>query len=135
MKTKLAIVAVLSAALVAPAAAGFAEALAGALGWTVELAVILASHQPRLKEMYLDHFGPNGPSGVIHPTLTVVAGGGVTDVKIESDTLGDEAFAEAIRNEVGTWKMPESAANMTLGFDLTFDPEQGIYGVEVSQSP
>jgi hypothetical protein len=55
----------------------------------------------------------------------------VTAVEIESDTIGDAAFAEAIREEVLTWEMPGSTWNMELGFDLEFDPARDLYGVDV----
>ncbi len=120
----------LLAAVVAPAAAGFWDALTGALSWTVELAVLLAQKQPRLKEIYLSHFGADGPAGTLHPNLTIAADGTVTAVEIESDTIGDPAFAEAIREEVLTWDMPSSTWDMTLGFDLEFDPARDLYGVD-----
>ena len=120
----------LIAAVVAPAAAGFWDALTGALSWTVELAVLLAQKQPRLKEIYLSHFGADGPVGTLHPNLTIAADGTVTAVEIESDTIGDPAFAEAIREEVLTWDMPGSTWDMELGFDLEFDPARDLYGVD-----
>ena len=120
----------LIAAVVAPAAAGFWDALTGALSWTVELAVLLAQKQPRLKEIYLSHFGADGPAGPLHPNLTVGADGVVTAVEIESDTIGNPAFAEAIREEVLTWDMPGSTWDMKLGFDLEFDPARDLYGVD-----
>lgn len=118
------------AAMAAPAAAGLLDAFTGALTWTVELAVLLAQKQPRLKELYLSHFGSSGPAGVIHPNLTVAADGTVTAVEVEEDTVGDAAFAEAVRAEILTWKMPETTWNMKLGFDLEFDPARGLYGVD-----
>ena len=124
------ITALLIAAVVAPAAAGFFDALAGALSWTVELAVLLAQKQPRLKEIYLSHFGADGPVGTLHPNLTIGADGVVSAVDIESDTIGDAAFAAAIREEILTWKMPSSTWDMTLGFDLEFDPARDLYGVD-----
>jgi len=117
-------------AVAAPAAAGLLDAFTGALTWTVELAVLLAQKQPRLKELYLSHFGSSGPAGVIHPNLTVAADGTVTAVEIEEDSIGDAAFAEAVRAEIRTWKMPDTTWNMELGFDLEFDPAQGLYGVD-----
>lgn len=118
------------AAMAAPAAAGLLDAFTGALTWTVELAVLLAQKQPRLKEIYLSHFGANGPAGVLHPNLTVSPSGDVSAVAIEEDSIGDAAFAEAIRKEVLTWDMPETTWNMTLGFDLEFDPARDLYGVD-----
>ena len=118
------------AAVVAPAAAGLLDALTGALSWTVELAVLLAKKQPRLKEVYLSHFGADGPAGTLHPNLTIAADGTVTAVEIESDAIGDPAFAEAIREEILTWDMPDSTWDMELGFDLEFDPARDLYGVD-----
>ena len=118
------------AAVVAPAAAGLLDALTGALSWTVELAVLLAKKQPRLKEVYLSHFGADGPAGTLHPNLTIAADGTVTAVEIESDAIGDPAFAEAIREEILTWDMPDSTWDMGLGFDLEFDPARDLYGVD-----
>jgi hypothetical protein len=129
-KAKILLTALLIAAVVAPAAAGLLDALTGALSWTVELAVLLAQKQPRLKQIYLSHFGASGPAGTLHPNLTVAADGTVTAVEIESDTIGDAAFAEAIRKEVLTWEMPSSTWNMELGFDLEFDPARDLYGVD-----
>lgn len=129
-KARVFITALLIAAVVAPAAAGLFDALAGALSWTVELAVLLAQKQPRLKEIYLSHFGAGGPVGVLHPNLTIGAGGAVTAVDIESDTIGDPAFAAAISEEILTWQMPNSTWDMTLGFDLEFDPSRDLYGVD-----
>ncbi len=120
----------LIAAVVAPAAAGFLDALTGALSWTVELAVLLAQKQPRLKQIYLSHFGADGPAGTLHPNLTIAGDGAVTAVEIESDTIGDAAFAGAIREEILTWKMPSSTWDMELGFDLEFDPARDLYGVD-----
>jgi len=120
----------LIAAVVAPAAAGLLDALTGALSWTVELAVLLAKKQPRLKEIYLSHFGADGPAGTLHPNLTIASDGAVTAVEIESDTIGDPAFAEAIREEILTWDMPDSTWDMELGFDLEFDPARDLYGVD-----
>ena len=120
----------LVAALAAPAAAGLLDAFTGALVWTVELAVLLAQKQPRLKELYLSHFGAGGPAGVLHPNLTVSPSGDVSAVVIEEDTVGDAAFAEAVRAEILTWKMPETTWNMKLGFDLEFDPARDLYGVD-----
>jgi len=120
----------LIAAVVAPAAAGLLDALTGALSWTVELAVLLAKKQPRLKEIYLSHFGADGPAGALHPNLTIASDGAVTAVEIESDTIGDPAFAEAIREEILTWDMPDSTWDMELGFDLEFDPARDLYGVD-----
>jgi len=118
------------AALAAPAAAGLLDAFTGALTWTVELAVLLAQKQPRLKELYLSHFGAGGPAGTLHPNLTVSPGGDVSAVVIEEDSIGDAAFAEAVRKEILTWDMPETTWNMTLGFDLEFDPARDLYGVD-----
>ena len=118
------------AALAAPAAAGLLDAFTGALTWTVELAVLLAQKQPRLKELYLSHFGAGGPAGVLHPNLTVSPSGDVSAVVIEEDTVGDAAFAEAVRAEILTWKMPETTWDMKLGFDLEFDPARDLYGVD-----
>ncbi len=118
-------------ALAAPAAAGFFDALAGALGWTVELAALLAQKEPRLKEIYLTRFGPGGPAGTLHPSLTVAADGTVAAVDIETDTVGDADFARALSDEIRTWNMPETTYSMTLGFDLTFDPARELYGVAV----
>jgi hypothetical protein len=120
----------LIAAVVAPAVAGFWDALTGALSWTVELAVLLAKKQPRLKQLYLSRFGADGPAGTLHPNLTVGAEGNVTAVEIESDTIGDPAFAEAMREEILTWTMPSSTWDMELGFDLEFDPARDLYGVD-----
>lgn len=120
----------LIAAVVAPAVAGFLDALTGALSWTVELAVLLAKKQPRMKEIYLSHFGPDGPAGTLHPSLTVGTDGVVAAVEIESDTIGDPAFAKAIREEILTWTMPSSTWDMELGFDLEFDPARDLYGVD-----
>jgi hypothetical protein len=119
------------AALVAPAAAGLLDAFTGALTWTVELAALLAQKQPRLKDLYLSHFGAGGPAGVLHPQLKVAADGTVNAVEIEEDGIGDAAFAEAVRAEIRTWKMPKTTWNMELGFDLEFDPGRGLYGVDV----
>jgi hypothetical protein len=130
-KARMLLTALLIAAVVAPAAAGLLDALTGALSWTVELAVLLAQKQPRLKQIYLSHFGAGGPAGTLHPNLTIAADGTVTAVEIESDTIGDAAFAEAIRKEVLTWEMPGSTWNMELGFDLEFDPARDLYGVDV----
>jgi hypothetical protein len=118
------------AVIAAPAAAGLLDALTGALSWTVELAVLLAQKEPRLKRIYLSHFGADGPVGMLHPNLSVAADGTVNAVEIEEDTIGDAAFAEAIRKEVLTWEMPESTWSMELGFDLEFDPARDLYGVE-----
>lgn len=118
------------AVIAAPAAAGLLDALTGALSWTVELAVLLAQKEPRLKQIYLSHFGADGPAGMLHPNLSVAADGTVNAVEIEEDTIGDAAFAEAIRKEVLTWEMPASTRNMELGFDLEFDPARDLYGVE-----
>jgi hypothetical protein len=118
------------AALAAPAAAGLLDAFTGALTWTVELAVLLAQKQPRLKELYLSHFGAGGPAGVLHPNLTVSPSGDVSAVVIEEDSIGDAAFAEAVRKEILTWDMPETTWSMTLGFDLEFDPARNLYGVD-----
>lgn len=120
----------LIAAAVAPAAAGLLNALTGALSWTVELAVLLAKKQPQLKQLYLSHFGADGPAGTLYPNLTITGDGAVTAVEIESDTIGDAAFAEAIREEILTWKMPVSTRDMELGFDLEFDPARDLYGVD-----
>ena len=130
-KARMLLTALLIAAVVAPAAAGLLDALTGALSWTVELAVLLAQKQPRLKQIYLSHFGADGPAGTLHPNLTITVDGTVTAVEIESDTIGDAAFAEAIRKEVLTWEMPGSTWNMELGFDLEFDPARDLYGVDV----
>jgi len=129
-KTRVFLTVLLIAAVVAPAAAGFWDALTGALSWTVELAVLLAKEQPRMKEIYLSHFGADGPAGTLHPNLTVGADGVVTAVEIESDTIGDAAFAGAIREEILTWDMPGSTWDMKLGFDLEFDPARDLYGVD-----
>jgi hypothetical protein len=51
-------------------------------------------------------------------------------VELEEDTLGDAAFAEAVRAEIRTWQMPKTTWNMQLGFDLEFDPARGLYGVD-----
>jgi hypothetical protein len=118
------------AALAAPAAAGLLDAFTGALTWTVELAALLAQKQPRLKELYLAHFGSSGPAGTLHPKLTVSPEGEVTAVELEEDTFGDAAFAESIRAEIRTWKMPQTTWNMQLGFDLEFDPARDLYGVD-----
>ncbi len=118
------------AVIAAPAAAGLLDALTGALSWTVELAVLLAQKEPRLKQIYLSRFGADGPAGMLHPNLSVAADGTVNAVTIEEDTMGDAVFAEAIRKEILTWKMPESTWNMELGFDLEFDPARDLYGVE-----
>jgi hypothetical protein len=129
-KARVFLTVLLIAAVVAPAVAGLLDALTGALSWTVELAVLLAQKQPRLKQLYLSHFGADGPAGTLHPNLTVAGDGAVTAVVIESDTIGDAAFAEAIRKEVLTWKMPGSTWDMELGFDLEFDPARDLYGVD-----
>jgi hypothetical protein len=118
------------AAMAVPAAAGLLDAFTGALTWTVELAVLLAQKQPRLKELYISHFGSSGPTGVLHPNLTVSPGGDVSAVVIEEDSIGDAAFAEAVRKEILTWDMPETTWNMELGFDLEFDPARDLYGVD-----
>jgi hypothetical protein len=118
------------AALAAPAAAGLLDAFTGALTWTVELAVLLAQKQPRMKEIYLSHFGSSGPAGVLHPNLTISPEGDVSAVAIEEDSIGDAAFAAAMHDEILTWKMPETTWNMTLGFDLEFDPARDLYGVD-----
>lgn len=131
VKARMFLTALLIAAVVAPAAAGLLDALTGVLSWTVELAVLLAQKQPRLKQIYLSHFGADGPAGTLHPNLTIAADGTVTAVEIESDTIGDAAFAEAVRKEVLTWEMPSSTWNMELGFDLEFDPARDLYGVDV----
>lgn len=129
-KFKLSLTFLLIAAVAAPAAAGLLDALTGALSWTVELAVLLAQKQPRLKQIYLSHFGADGPSGTLHPNLTIAADGAVTAVSVEADTIGDDAFAEAVREEILTWEMPASTWNMELGFDLEFDPARDLYGVD-----
>jgi hypothetical protein len=129
LKTFVAVALVL--AMVGPAAAGFFDALAGAIAWTAELAVLLAEKKPRLKEIYLAHFGPSGPTGVLHPSLTVAGDGTVTAAVIEEDEIGDAAFAEDVRQELLTWKMPKSTWDMTLGFDLEFDPSRDLYGADV----
>jgi len=119
-------------ALAAPAAAGFFDALTGALSWTVELAALLAAKQPRLKAVYLAHYGADGPAGTVHPTLTVGPDGAVKDVVWESDTLGNAAFTADLAREIRTWKMPQTTWNMKLGFDLEFDPGRDLFGVDVS---
>jgi hypothetical protein len=106
--------------------------LTGALSWTVELAALLAEKQPRLKELYIARFGAAGPAGTLHPNLTINADGSVAAVAMESDGIGDAAFASAVQNEIKTWQMPKTTWSMTLGFDLEFDPSRGVYGVEVN---
>jgi hypothetical protein len=83
-----------------------------------------------LKEIYLAHFGAGGPAGVLHPNLTISPEGDVSAVVIEEDSIGDAAFAEAVRKEILSWDMPETTWNMTLGFDLEFDPARDLYGVD-----
>jgi hypothetical protein len=118
-------------AVAAPAAAGLLDALTGALAWTVELAVILAEKKPRLKEIYLSHFGAAGPAGTVHPNLTVAEDGTVLAAEIERDDFGNAAFAEAIRQELLTWTMPQATWGMEVGFDLEFDPSRDLYGADV----
>ncbi len=115
----------------AAAHAGFFDALAGALTWTAELAVLLAAKEPRLKELYLARYGPDGPAGTVHPTLTINADGAVTAVAIEKNSFGDDAFGADLAEEIHTWRMPETTWNMTLGFDLEFDPRRDLYGADV----
>jgi len=125
------VAAALVLAVAAPAAAGLLDALTGALSWTVELAVLLAEKKPRLKEIYLSHFGPGGPAGTVHPNLTVEADGTVTAAEIEEDDFGNAAFAAALREELLTWKMPQATCGMQVGFDLEFDPARDLYGADV----
>jgi hypothetical protein len=120
-------------AFAAPAAAGFFDALVGGLTWTVELAALLADKQPHLKQIYLRHYGGDGPAGTVHPSLTVTANREVTNVTWERDDFGNAAFLADLEAEILTWQMPESAAAMTLGFDLEFDPGRGLYGVDIKK--
>lgn len=129
----LGLVAVLLGLCAAPAAAGLFDALVGGLTWTVELAALLADRQPRLKQIYLSHYGADGPAGTVHPSLTVTSERKVTAVAWERDDFGNAAFLSDLEAEILTWRMPESAAAMTLGFDLEFDPGRGLYGVDIKK--
>jgi hypothetical protein len=109
------------------------DAFMGALNWTVELAALLAEKQPRLKTVYLERYGADGPAGVMHPSLTIAHDGAVEALAWERDDFGDAAFAAALKGEILTWDMPDTTAGMTLGFDLEFDPNRGLYGVDVDK--
>jgi hypothetical protein len=127
-------VGVVAAALLAAAAwgGGLADIFAGTLSWVVELAAFLAAKQPRLEEIYRDRYGAAGPTGVLHPSVTTDGDGRVKTLRWEKDTVGDAAFTAALESEIRSWKFPASMAAMTLGFDLEFDPERGVYGVDTS---
>jgi len=127
------VAALLGLTIAAPAAAGFFDALVGGLTWTVELAALLADKQPHLKQIYLRHFGADGPAGTIHPNLTVTANREVTEVTWDRDDFGNAAFLADLEKEILTWQMPKSAAAMTLGFDMEFDPGRDLYGVDVKK--
>lgn len=93
--------------------------------------LIIEENRADLEEVYRAAFGDSGAgSGLLTFAVTINAEGKIEGIATTEDTIGDEEFEDAVREEVRGWEFTPSLWGKTWYIELDFNPAAGIYGVE-----
>jgi hypothetical protein len=93
------------------------------------------SMAPQLKAVYEGYFGEMGAgAGSLRVTVVVSDKGLVTDVKIDDDLMGFDAFADAVREEIRGWQIPRDLWGSSWSYELMFDPMLDAFGCKPPRS-